>query len=140
MIKNSEANIENLNETMQNNFQMVEESIHDCHKRLDWVENLTKQLSGRVNYLEGTVANMAMNLKALQLQVTKLEHMLYCLLDPIIFSVNAGIDIANIACDDEDARIGLCFGTDMPIDFFIERGMTIINDKRFEPVTYALTL
>lgn len=140
MIKNSETNIENLNETMQNNFQMVEESIHDCHKRLDWVENLTKQLSRRVNYLEGTVANMAMNLKALQLQVTKLEHMLYCLLDPIIFSVNAGIDIANIACDDEDARIGLCFGTDMPIDFFIERGMTIINDKRFEPVTYALTL
>lgn len=147
MIKNSETNIGNLNETMQKNFQMVEESIHDCHKRLDWVENLTKQLSGRVNYLEGTVqslevqkANMAMNLNALQLQVTKLEHMLYCLLDPIIFSVNAGIDIANIAYDEEDARIGLCFGTDMPIDFFIERGMTIINDKRFEPVTHALML
>lgn len=147
MVKNSETNIENLNETMQKNFQMVEESIYDCHKRLDWVENLTKQLSARVNYLEGTVqslefrtANMAMNLQAIHLRVTELEHMLYCLLDPIIFSVNEGIDISSIVCDDEDARIGLCFGTDMPIDFFIERGMTIINDKRFEPVTYALTL
>ena len=144
MIKNSETNIENLNETMQKNFQMVEESIHNCHKRIDWVENLTKQLServaGTVQSLEVKTANMAMDLKALRLQVTKLEHMLHCLLDPIIFSVNAGIDIANIACDGEDARIGLCFGTDMPIDFFIERGMTIINDKRFEPVTYTLTL
>ncbi len=147
MIKNSENNIENLNETMQQNFQMVAESIHECHKRLEWVEILTKQLSRRVDYLEGSVqslksqtANTAIELQTLQLQVTKLEHMLYCLLDPIIFSVNAGIDISSIECDDKDARIGLCFGTDMPIDFFIERGMTIVDDKRFEPVTYALTL
>lgn len=147
MIKNSETNIESLNETMQENFQEVANSIHECHERLDWVEELTRKLSRRVDGLESSVtllesqnAILAKNLRAVNLKVTELEHMLYCLLDPIVFSVNAGIDISNIACDAKEARIGLCFGTDMPIDFFIERGMTIINDKRFEPVTYALTI
>lgn len=147
MITTTEINVSNLNETMHENFKSVEKSINECHYRLDWVENLTKNLVVRVNSLESRTEslssqlnNMRMELKSLQLQVTQLEHILLCLLDPIIFSVKAGVNISNPTSDNENARVGLCFGMDMPIDFFVQNGMTIINDKRFEKVTYELKI
>ena len=168
MVKKSEKSYVELNAVMEKNFQEVEESIQACHERLDWVEDLTRKLTNRVGELEGRVgelegrvgefegrvgefegrvemlehknANLARNMQVLELKEAKLEHMLYCLLDPIVFSTNKSVDISKVSCDNEEARIGLCFGTDMPIDFFIERGMTIINDKRFEHITYALKI
>lgn len=133
MIKTNEKNLENLNETMQENFKAVEKSIDECHKRIDWVEALTNSLEDRVRSNEtGT--------KRMKLRLYKLEHMLYCLLDPIIFSVNADIDISDSDYDDENAHIGLCFGSDMPIDFFVEKGMKTINDKRLKSVTHVLKM
>lgn len=73
----------------------------------------------------------------LHLQVTEPEYKLYYLLDPIIFSVDEEKDFSD-SCNHKIAHIGLCFGPDMPLDFFVEQGLTTINDKRLESVTHIL--
>ena len=140
MINTNQKNLKSLHETMQENFKAVEKSINECHKRIDWIEDLTNSLEIRVRNSEARANRMELQLYDMHLQVTHLEHMLYCLLDPIIFSVDAGTDISDSNYDDKNARIGLCFGTDMPIDFFIEKGMTTINDKRLKSVTHVLKI
>lgn len=140
MIKTNEKNLEGLNETMQENFKAVEKSINECHKRIDWIEALTNSLESRVRSSEARANRMELQLYDMHLQVTKLEYMLYCLLDPIIFSVDADTDISDSYYDGANAHIGLCFGTDMPIDFFVEKGMTTINDKRLKSVTHVLKI
>ena len=138
MIKTNERELAFLQDTMQENFKAVEKSIEDCHERIDWVVSLTKGLEKRVQRSEARSNKMELKLYNMQVKVTNLEHMLYCLLDPIIFSTYAETDISDPSDDEEIAYIGLCFGTDMPIDFFVEKGMTTINDKRFKAVTHVL--
>ena len=140
MIKVNKKNLEGLNQTMQENFKAVEKSIEECHKRIDWVETLTNSLEKRLRSSEARANRMELHLHDTNLRVAQLEHMLYCLLDPIIFSVDADTDISNSDHDARDARIGLCFGPDMPIDFFVKQGMTIINDERLNSVTYVLKI
>ena len=84
-----------------------------------------------------------MNLKVFDMekQINELKYKLYCLLDPIIFSVDSGLDMSEAdTYETEKARIGLCFGTEMPIDFFVQNGMTTVNDKRLKSVTHILNL
>lgn len=138
MVKTNERNLATLQDTMQENFEAVEKSIEDCHKRVDWVVSLTKRLGKRVQRSEARSNKMELKLYNMQVKVTDLEFKLYCLLDPIIFSTDAETDISDPDDDEAIARIGLCFGTDMPIDFFVEKGMTTINDKRFKAVTHVL--
>lgn len=142
MIKTNQKDISNLQETMQENFKAVEKSITECHKRIDWVESLVKDLENKVKSSESRIDRMNMNLHLLDIQTKNLylDHHLYSVLDPIIFSVDANTNISDVACNNENARIGLCFGADMPIDFFVEKGMTTINDKRLESVTHILKL
>lgn len=140
MIKTNEKNLEGLHETMQENFKAVEKSIAECHKQIDWVETLTRGLNSKVRSSEARAKEMELRLYDMQIKVTHLEHMLYCLLDPIIFATYENVDISDADDDNENARIGLCFGTDMPIDFFVEKGMTTINDKRLKAVTHILKI
>lgn len=135
MIETNEKNLESLQETMQENFKTVEKSINEYHKQIDWVVSLTNSLKNRVISNEDRANKMEYDM---HFQVTQLEHMLYYLLNSIIFSVDANTDISDSDYDDKNARIGLCFGIDMPIDFFVEKGMTTINDNRLNSVTHVL--
>ena len=74
------------------------------------------------------------------MRIASLETMIYCLLDPIIFSVDGSVIISDSNYDEQNARIGLCFGTDMPIDFFVEKGLKTINDKRLKSITHVMYL
>ena len=128
MIKNNTHNISEMKETMEANFDMLKQSIEDCHSRIEWVERA-------VNRIEEKLASQKIQLREIQLKQQKIETMLYCLLDPIIFALDADIDISKRDANDAKARIGLCFGPEMPIDFFVENGLTTIRDKRFDKVT-----
>lgn len=133
MINTSGGDLATLQETMQENFEFVKKSMEECHNRIDWVLNLTKDLKKRGRHSEKS------NIMELELNsMTNLEYKLYCLLNSIIFSTDDEIDISDPNDDEAIAHIGLCFGTDMPIDFFVEKGMTIVNDKRFKYVTHVL--
>lgn len=63
-----------------------------------------------------------------------------CIDDPIIFAIDSCTDISDSSHDEHYARIGLCFGLNMPIDFFTENGLTAINDRSFEEVTEILEI
>ena len=126
--KSNSQNIREMKETMDANFEMLKQSIEDCHSRIDWVEKT-------VNRIQDVVASQQVQLREMKLKQEKLETMLYCLLDPIIFALDADIDISKRDSNNAKARIGLCFGPEMPIDFFVENGLTTIFDKRFDQVT-----
>lgn len=128
IIQNNTRNISEMKETMEANFEMLKQSIEDCHSRIDWVEKT-------VNRIQNVVASQQVQLREMKLKQEKLETMLYCLLDPIIFALDADIDISKRDSNNAKARIGLCFGPEMPIDFFVENGLTTIFDKRFDQVT-----
>ena len=128
MTNSNSQNIREMKETMDANFEMLKQSIEDCHSRIDWVEKT-------VNRIQNVVASQQVQLREMKLKQEKLETMLYCLLDPIIFALNADIDISKRDSNNAKARIGLCFGPEMPIDFFVENGLTTIFDKRFDQVT-----
>lgn len=144
MTKVNEENLESFQKIVQENMRALQKSIDECHKRIDWVESLTKRLINRVEDLEKREREMTDNMqnmqKNMQKKIAQLEHKLDCLLDPIIFSVDAHTDISDDNSDDRGARLGLCFGTDMPIDFFVEQGMKTINDKRLGHITHVLKI
>lgn len=133
MTKQNSKELRQLRSDMEQNINRLSDSIRDCHNKLYWVMNLNQTLSKKLESSQQQVAD-------LRSTVGELEYKLYCLLDPIIFSIDSDIDISAPDQDDSIAKIGLCFGADMPVDFFIENGMTIINDKRLEKVTFKLTL
>lgn len=137
MITSTEKKIESLQKEMQENFRNIEKAITECHRRIDWVENLIGGLNTKVRNDESI---MMLNLHYMQIQITQLECTLYCNLDPIIFSVDDEIDISDSDYDDEKAHIGLCFGVDMPIEFFSEKGLSLINDERMDAVTHILKI
>lgn len=127
---NSE-NIREMKQTMDTNFQMLKQSIEECHSRINWVERM-------VSNLQSQVASLGVRLREAELKTAKLESMIYCLLDPIIFAVDSNVDISKPSSNSARARIGLCFGPEMPVDFFVEQGLTTIFDKRFDTVTEIL--
>ena len=127
---NSE-NIHEMKQTMDANFQMLKQSIEDCHRRINWVERM-------VSNLQSQVASLQVRLHEAELRTAELESMIYCLLDPIIFAVDSDVDISRSSSNSARARIGLCFGPEMPLDFFVEQGLTTIFDKRFDTVTEIL--
>ena len=127
---NSE-NIHEMKQTMDTNFQMLKQSIEECHRRINWVERM-------VSNLQSQVASLEVRLRAAELKTAELESMIYCLLDPIIFAVDSNVDISKPSSNSARARIGLCFGPEMPVDFFVEQGLTTIFDKRFDTVTKIL--
>ncbi len=127
---NSE-NIREMKQTMDANFQMLKQSIEDCHRRINWVERM-------VSNLQSQVASLQVRLHEAELKTAELESMIYCLLDPIIFAVDSDVDISRSSSSSARARIGLCFGPEMPLDFFVEQGLTTIFDKRFDTVTEIL--
>lgn len=118
---------------MEQNINSLSDSIRDCHNKLDWVMNLNQTLSKKLESSQQQVAD-------LRSTVGELEYKLYCLLDPIIFSIDSDIDISAPDYDDSIAKIGLCFGPEMPFEFFVNNGMTIFNDTKMEKVTFTLTL
>lgn len=123
MIETNRKNINSLEKTMTENFESLRKSIEECNRRIGWVQQMEQ-----------------VHIRKLQKKVSDLEHKLYCLLDPLIFSVKADVDISNYAHDNRDARIGLCFGMDMPIDFFVERNLKQISDSRMQEITHVLKL
>ena len=134
LYKMTSANTESIREmkkTMDMNFQMLKQSIEECHRRINWVERMVDSLNAKV-------ASMQVKLNEAELKIAQLETMLYCLLDPIIFAVDSKVDISKPVSNNARARIGLCFGPEMPVDFFINNGLTIISDKRFDTVTKIL--
>lgn len=126
MASTNTENIRELKETMDENFRRLKESIEECHRRISWVEEMVYRLE----------ANMQSQLKQMELKIAHLENLVYCLLDPIIFSLDSNIDISKASSNNARARIGLCFGPEMPVDFFVEKGLTSIFDKRLDKVTY----
>ena len=137
MIKIHENNLNNLNETMKQNFATVEKNINECHRRIDWVAKLVKSLDVRIR---SNKEDRMVELREMNMRIASLETMIYCLLDPIIFSVDGSVIISDSNYDEQNARIGLCFGTDMPIDFFVEKGLKTINDKRLKSITHVMYL
>lgn len=140
MVNTTDKNLRTLQQNMKDNFEAVERSINECHSRIDWVEDMTKSLERRVAEDESRSRRMELQLYNMHLEVTKLEHMLYCLLDPIIFAVDDDVDISSPDSNEEKAHVGLCFGPDMPVDFFLDKGMVTINDKRLKSITHILKI
>lgn len=130
MAQTNNENIMEMKKTMDANFEMLKQSIEDCHSRIDWVETMASRMQKATN----------IRLRNIELKQQKMEEMLYCFLDPIIFSVDDGVDISRSENNNAKARIGLCFGPEMPLDFFVARGLKTIVDKRdtFKRVTKIL--
>lgn len=124
-------NIQEMKKAMDENFRMLKQSIEECHNHIYWVEKMMHRLNLKLE-------NTELKLKKLDLKQAKLEKMLYCLLDPVIFSIDADVDISTVEANNKLARVGLCFGPEMPVDFFVENGLQTIFDKRFEKVTEIL--
>ena len=124
-------NIQEMKKAMDENFRMLKQSIEECHNHIYWVEKMMHRLNLKLE-------NTELELQKLDLKQAKLEKMLYCLLDPIIFSIDADVDISTIEANNKLARVGLCFGPEMPVDFFVENGLQTIFDKRFKNVTKIL--
>ena len=124
-------NIQEMKKAMDENFRMLKQSIEECHNHIYWVEKMMHRLNLKLE-------NTELELQKLDLKQAKLEKMLYCLLDPIIFSIDADVDISKVEANDKLARVGLCFGPEMPVDFFVENGLQTVFDKRFKNVTKIL--
>lgn len=124
-------NIREMKKAMDENFRTLKQSIEECHNHIYWIESVIHRLEFELKITE-------LKLKELSLQQIELEKKLYCLLNPIIFSVDADVDISKIEANDKLARVGLCFGPEMPVEFFVENGLQTVFDKRFENVTKIL--
>lgn len=124
-------NIQEMKKAMDENFRMLKQSIEECHNHIYWVEKMMHRLNLKLE-------NTELELQKLNLKQAQLEKMLYCLLDPVIFSIDADVDISTVEANNKLARVGLCFGPEMPVDFFVENGLQTIFDKRFEKVTKIL--
>ena len=116
----SKANEENIR-VMKKNFVLMEKAIVGIHERLAWLEDTTRVLNRRIEEL-------SMKFDAVQMRVYELEKTAAYLLDPIVFALPSGIDVASSKDDNAEVRIGLCFGPDMPLEVFVSTGMKELHD------------
>lgn len=128
MAQTNSRNIQEMKQTMDANFKMLKRSVEDCYTRISWVENMMCSLNAKVDSLKT-------ELQEAKIKVAELETKLYCMLDPVIFTVDSSVDISKPDSNKAKARIGICFGPEMPMDFFVERGLAYISDKIFDPIT-----
>ena len=136
MAKSNSQNIHEMKEVMDSNFMMLNQSIEECHRRIGWVEKTVSQIQTVVAEQQAQLRELRVQLQEMKLRQDQIETKLYCLLDPIIFCLDADVDISKKDSDNAKARIGLCFGPEMPIDLFVENGLTTVSDKRFDEVTH----
>ncbi len=133
MSKTNSENIRLLDDTMQENFSVINKTIASVSERLAWVEHVNQVLSERVNSLEGELTRT-------QLKTFELERKVACMLDPIIFAVPPKTDISSSSSDNIEARVGLCFGPEMPVDVFVTNGLVKYNNKAFKDIQLPLPL
>lgn len=121
MSKANAENIEMLNGLMETNFAEVRKTLDNVWGQISWLTDavrIARQVAGAASY----VASVALR------KAEQVEYQLACLLDPLIFAVPWGTDIYN---DEVNARLLMCFGADMPLDFFLKRGLVQVNDDGY---------
>ena len=133
MSKTNSENIRLLDDTMRENFSVINKTIANVSERLAWIEHVNQVLSERVKSLEGELTRK-------QLKMFELETTVAHMLDPIIFAVPPKTDISSSSSDDIEARVGLCFGLEMPVDVFVTNGLVEYNNKAFRDVGFPLPL
>lgn len=132
MSKTNAKNIETLNDTMRANFADVLQTLDNMQSQISWLRDEVFLARSEAAHAT-TVASMAQGMakaarrtanEALELAKT-VDFKLACLLDPLVFAVPQGTDLLH---DDVDARLMMCFGVDMPLDFFLRRGLVQVDD------------
>lgn len=121
MSKTNAENIESLNQAMKSNFAEVRKTLDNVQGQISWLVDAVDTMKGEITRAAG-VANAALN------KATEVEYKLACLLDPLIFAVPRGTDLYD---DDVNARLLMCFGADMPLDFFLRRGLVQVNSNGY---------
>lgn len=121
MSKTNAENIESLNQAMKSNFAEVRKTLDNIQDQISWLEDAVDVMKGEITRAAG-VANAALN------KATEVEYKLACLLDPLIFAVPRGTDLYD---DDVNARLLMCFGADMPLDFFLRRGLVQVDSNGY---------
>lgn len=126
MIKSTQQDINEI----KGNIKEMQEAMKDFHRRLSWVESMTSELKRENESLQFSL------IKAHH-RISELEVQLACLLDPIYFAMPK-CDMNNPENDGVEAIIGACFGVDMPVEFFAEKGLTIYADKSMDYIKRPL--
>ena len=116
MIKTTQQDINEI----KGNIVEMQKTMQDFHRRLSWVESM-------VDGLERENQELRFELRSTRHKITELEIQIACLLDPIFFACSSDVDFSNSKFDDAKAYIGACFGIDMPVEFFKERGLAVYN-------------
>lgn len=125
MSKTNADNIEKLNRTMEANFTQVRETLDDIQGRISWLSEVA-ELARRAADNASRESHIALE------KAQEVEYRLWCMLDPLIFAVPQGTDLKN---DNVDARLLMCFGADMPLDFFLRRGLVQVNSNGcYDPI------
>lgn len=140
MSKANEKNIESVNNTMHANFADMQRTLDNLQDQISWLKD-EMFLARRDAAAVATVAKDAQrtaseNREAILRSHTRVANELMCLLDPLVFAVPRGTDLLN---DDVDARLMMCFGVDMPLDFFLRRGLVQVeNCECYKPILRIL--
>lgn len=121
MSKTNADNIEKMNETMKSNFVQIEKTLDSVWSKVSWLSEAIDSVRRTANRAVAT-ADAALN------KAKEVERQLICLLDPLIFAVPKG---TNLYDDDVDVRLLMCFGADMPLDFFLKRGLVRVDGNGY---------
>lgn len=121
MSKTNAENIESLNGTMEANFASVKRTLDNMQRQISWLAEIAEE--ARRHAVEATdTANAALK------KAEMVEYMLMCLLDPLVFAVPKGTSLYDM---EAEAHLLMCFGADMPIDFFLRRGLVQVDGKGY---------
>ncbi len=135
MSKTNAENIASLSRTMEANFTDFRRTLDDMQNQISWLKNevliarreaaeaksTTKQAAETASYAR-SIANYAAQ------KAEEVSYRLAYLLDPLVFAVPQG---TNLQDDDAIARLMMCFGADMPLDFFLRRGLVKVDDNGY---------
>ncbi len=95
--------------------------MSDIQNQISWL----KEAVGEAKREASMAADMASSALA---AAQEARQMLNRLLDPLVFAIPKGTDIFN---DVVEAHLMMCFGADMPLDFFLNRGLVRVDGNGY---------
>lgn len=126
--KSNSVDIGKLKGSLESNIKEINSRISKIEQRVSKIESQIAEIKAKKEEQEGLDSEEASMFHVLE--EYKMGKVLYKAIDPVLFvSDNSILYFDDESTRDKVVRVISCFGPEFPVEFFVQNGLTVINNK-----------